>query len=115
MSVSQESTENLSGGVTGAGSARALLPSVLVGLAWTLRHRFRDGSMLVLLVAVIATLASVGLPGLVRISFGCYNNLEEVDHTVDIVARIACGLYFFGNVFNTFDATDRCDTEFLYQ
>ncbi len=34
---------------------------------------------------------SVGLPGLVRISFGCYNTLEEVDHTVDLVARIAAG------------------------
>ncbi|MEJ2736428.1 MAG: aminotransferase class V-fold PLP-dependent enzyme [Anaerolineae bacterium] len=33
----------------------------------------------------------VGLPGLVRISFGCYNTLEEVDHTVDLVARIAAG------------------------
>jgi selenocysteine lyase/cysteine desulfurase len=33
----------------------------------------------------------VGLPGLVRISFGCYNTLEEVDHLVDVLARIAAG------------------------
>jgi selenocysteine lyase/cysteine desulfurase len=33
----------------------------------------------------------VGLPGLVRISFGCYNTLEEVDHAVDVLARIAAG------------------------
>ncbi len=33
----------------------------------------------------------VGLPGLVRISFGCYNTLEEIDHTVDVIARIAAG------------------------
>jgi selenocysteine lyase/cysteine desulfurase len=33
----------------------------------------------------------VGLPGLVRISFGCYNTIEEVDHAVDMLARIAAG------------------------
>jgi selenocysteine lyase/cysteine desulfurase len=31
------------------------------------------------------------LPGLVRISFGCYNTIEEVDHTVDVLAGIAAG------------------------
>jgi len=33
----------------------------------------------------------VGLPGLVRISFGCYNTMEEVDHTAGLLARIAAG------------------------
>jgi selenocysteine lyase/cysteine desulfurase len=33
----------------------------------------------------------VGLPGLVRMSFGCYNTIEEVDHAVDMLARIAAG------------------------
>jgi selenocysteine lyase/cysteine desulfurase len=33
----------------------------------------------------------VGLPGLVRISFGCYNTIEEVDHATDVLARIAAG------------------------
>jgi selenocysteine lyase/cysteine desulfurase len=33
----------------------------------------------------------VGLPGLVRISFGCYNTLEEVDHAVEVLARLAAG------------------------
>jgi selenocysteine lyase/cysteine desulfurase len=33
----------------------------------------------------------VGLPGLVRISFGCYNTIEEVDHAADVLARIAAG------------------------
>jgi cysteine desulfurase/selenocysteine lyase len=33
----------------------------------------------------------VGLPGLVRISFGCYNTIEEVDHAVEVLARIAAG------------------------
>jgi cysteine desulfurase / selenocysteine lyase len=33
----------------------------------------------------------VGLPGLVRISFGCYNTRQEVDHAVEILARIAAG------------------------
>ncbi len=33
----------------------------------------------------------VGLPGLVRISFGCYNTLEEVDHALAVLARIAAG------------------------
>jgi hypothetical protein len=33
----------------------------------------------------------VGLPGLVRISFGCYNSIEEVDYVVDVLARIAAG------------------------
>jgi selenocysteine lyase/cysteine desulfurase len=29
--------------------------------------------------------------GLVRVSFGCYNTIEEVDHLVDMLARIAAG------------------------
>jgi cysteine desulfurase/selenocysteine lyase len=33
----------------------------------------------------------VGLPGLVRISFGCYNTIEEVDHAMEVLARIAAG------------------------
>jgi selenocysteine lyase/cysteine desulfurase len=33
----------------------------------------------------------VGLPGLVRISFGCYNTTEEVNHAADVLARIAAG------------------------
>jgi selenocysteine lyase/cysteine desulfurase len=33
----------------------------------------------------------VGLPGLVRISFGCYNTIEEVDHLAEVLARIAAG------------------------
>jgi selenocysteine lyase/cysteine desulfurase len=33
----------------------------------------------------------VGLPGLVRISFGCYNTIEEVDHAADVLERIASG------------------------
>jgi len=33
----------------------------------------------------------VGLPGLVRMSFGCYNTREEVDHAVAVLARIAAG------------------------
>jgi selenocysteine lyase/cysteine desulfurase len=33
----------------------------------------------------------VGLPGLVRMSFGCYNTIEEVDHAVDLLERIATG------------------------
>jgi cysteine desulfurase / selenocysteine lyase len=33
----------------------------------------------------------VGLPGLVRISFGCYNTVEEVDKAVDLLARIVDG------------------------
>jgi cysteine desulfurase/selenocysteine lyase len=33
----------------------------------------------------------VGLPGLVRLSFGCYNTLEEVDHAAEVLARIAAG------------------------
>jgi selenocysteine lyase/cysteine desulfurase len=33
----------------------------------------------------------MGLPGLVRISFGCYNTLEEVDHLVEMLARIVAG------------------------
>ncbi len=32
-----------------------------------------------------------GLPGLVRISFGCYNTVEEVDHAAGVLARIAAG------------------------
>jgi selenocysteine lyase/cysteine desulfurase len=31
------------------------------------------------------------LPGLVRISFGCYNTIEEVDHATEMVAKIAAG------------------------
>ena len=33
----------------------------------------------------------VGLPGLVRISFGCYNTVEEIDYLVEVLARIAAG------------------------
>ena len=33
----------------------------------------------------------VGLPGLVRISFGCYNTHEEIDHAADVLARLAAG------------------------
>ncbi len=33
----------------------------------------------------------VGLPGLVRISFGCYNTIEEVDHAIAMLTRIAAG------------------------
>jgi selenocysteine lyase/cysteine desulfurase len=33
----------------------------------------------------------VGLPGLVRISFGCYNTVDEVDHAATALARIAAG------------------------
>jgi selenocysteine lyase/cysteine desulfurase len=33
----------------------------------------------------------VGLPGLVRISFGCYNTIEEVDHTAEVLTRLAGG------------------------
>ncbi len=33
----------------------------------------------------------VGLPGLVRASFGCYNTTEEVDHLVETLTRIAAG------------------------
>jgi cysteine desulfurase/selenocysteine lyase len=33
----------------------------------------------------------VGLPGLVRISFGCYNTAEEVDHLADVLARLVAG------------------------
>jgi cysteine desulfurase/selenocysteine lyase len=33
----------------------------------------------------------VGLPGLVRISFGCYNTIEEVNYAAEILARIAAG------------------------
>jgi hypothetical protein len=33
----------------------------------------------------------VGLPGLVRISFGCYNTLEEVDHVAEVLARLMAG------------------------
>jgi selenocysteine lyase/cysteine desulfurase len=33
----------------------------------------------------------VGLPGLVRVSFGCYNTTEEVDHLVETLTRIAAG------------------------
>jgi selenocysteine lyase/cysteine desulfurase len=33
----------------------------------------------------------VGLPGLVRMSFGCYNTIEEVDHAAELVARMAAG------------------------
>ncbi len=33
----------------------------------------------------------VGLPGLVRISFGCYNTIEEVDHVIEVLAGVAAG------------------------
>jgi selenocysteine lyase/cysteine desulfurase len=33
----------------------------------------------------------VGLPGLVRMSFGCYNTVDEVDYAVDVLTRIATG------------------------
>jgi selenocysteine lyase/cysteine desulfurase len=33
----------------------------------------------------------VGLPGLVRVSFGCYNTFEEVDHLVDVLSRLVRG------------------------
>jgi selenocysteine lyase/cysteine desulfurase len=33
----------------------------------------------------------IGLPGLVRMSFGCYNTIEEVDHAADLLSRIAAG------------------------
>mgnify|MGYP001109037993 CR=1 FL=1 len=33
----------------------------------------------------------VGLPGLVRISFGCYNTVEEIDKAADLLARIVDG------------------------
>jgi cysteine desulfurase/selenocysteine lyase len=33
----------------------------------------------------------VGLPGLVRISFGCYNTVEEIDHAVEVLTRLAAG------------------------
>lgn len=33
------------------------------------------------------------LPGLVRVSFGCYNTIEEVDATADALERIAHGEY----------------------
>jgi len=32
-----------------------------------------------------------GLPGLVRISFGCYNTIEEVDHAAETLTRMAAG------------------------
>jgi cysteine desulfurase / selenocysteine lyase len=31
------------------------------------------------------------LPGLVRISFGCYNTVAEIDHLAEVLARIAAG------------------------
>ncbi len=39
----------------------------------------------------IVTGKRVGLPGLVRISFGCYNTREEVDHLMEVLTRIAVG------------------------
>jgi len=33
------------------------------------------------------------LPGLVRVSFGCYNTLEEVDRLIEMLARILAGEY----------------------
>jgi cysteine desulfurase/selenocysteine lyase len=33
----------------------------------------------------------VGLPGLVRISFGCYNTVEEIDRAVEALTRLAAG------------------------
>jgi hypothetical protein len=35
--------------------------------------------------------ARVGMPGLVRASFGCYNTVEEVDWFADRLACIAAG------------------------
>jgi selenocysteine lyase/cysteine desulfurase len=32
-----------------------------------------------------------GLPGMVRISFGCYNNSDEVDYLADVLTRVAAG------------------------
>jgi selenocysteine lyase/cysteine desulfurase len=33
------------------------------------------------------------LPGLVRISFGCYTTVDEIDHTIEMLARIVDGDY----------------------
>jgi selenocysteine lyase/cysteine desulfurase len=33
----------------------------------------------------------VGRPGLVRMSFGCYNTVEEVDHLAEMLGRIVAG------------------------
>jgi cysteine desulfurase/selenocysteine lyase len=33
------------------------------------------------------------MPGMVRASFGCYNNTDDVDHLVEMLARIARGDY----------------------
>jgi cysteine desulfurase / selenocysteine lyase len=33
------------------------------------------------------------MPGMVRASFGCYNNTEDVDHLIDMLQRIARGDY----------------------
>jgi hypothetical protein len=33
----------------------------------------------------------VGLPGLVRLSFGCYNTVEEIDKAADFLVRIVDG------------------------
>jgi cysteine desulfurase/selenocysteine lyase len=42
------------------------------------QHEIRDGTRM-------------GLPGMVRISFGCYNTIAEVDHAVEVLGRIAAG------------------------
>jgi len=31
------------------------------------------------------------LPGLVRVSLGCYNTVEEIDHLADLLARLVAG------------------------
>ena len=33
------------------------------------------------------------MPGMVRMSFGCYNNTEDVDRLLDMVGRVARGDY----------------------
>ena len=33
------------------------------------------------------------LPGLVRVSFGCYNTFEEIDWLVEMVQRVVAGDY----------------------
>ena len=33
------------------------------------------------------------MPGMVRMSFGCYNNTEDVDRMVEVLERVARGDY----------------------
>jgi hypothetical protein len=33
------------------------------------------------------------MPGMVRMSFGCYNNSDDVDHLVEMLQRISRGDY----------------------